>query len=303
MSQIRISVITPVLNQAEYLERAICSVLDQGCDRVEHIVVDGGSSDGSVELIKQYANELAYWESAPDSGPADAINRGLAHAKGQFIAVLPADDLYLPGALQQVSRLLDRDDRPDWLIGRCVRIGASDQMLGELKPAHPRSLAAYLMHDSGLYPTASSFISRRLLDRHGPFDAGLQFAFDYEYCCRLLIADVWPTLIGHAVAARREHPASLSATNMVQQGLEYVAAARRHGHQLPLAQRCALWHSCDCRQRIYALARAEILGEQARAYLWLQLLRHPWWFAHDGVRHTLVHGVEHRQPPHRRHAA
>ena len=88
----RITVITPSLNQAEFLERAICSVLDQGYENLEYIVMDGGSCDNSAEIIRLYEEDLTFWQSAPDEGPADAINQAIRRATGDIIAVLNADD-------------------------------------------------------------------------------------------------------------------------------------------------------------------------------------------------------------------
>jgi glycosyltransferase involved in cell wall biosynthesis len=97
-----VSVVIPSLNQRAYLSQAIESVLAQSPSRFELIVMDGGSTDGSVDVIERYASRLKYWRSAPDAGPAAALNQGFAHASGEILAVLNADDFFLPGAFMKV---------------------------------------------------------------------------------------------------------------------------------------------------------------------------------------------------------
>jgi len=101
-----VSIITPSLNQSAFLRQAMLSVLEQDHDDTEYIVVDGGSMDGSVEIIKEYADRLAWWVSEQDSGQAAAINKGLAHAHGEIVAWLNSDDFYLPGAIAAAVRAL-----------------------------------------------------------------------------------------------------------------------------------------------------------------------------------------------------
>jgi glycosyltransferase involved in cell wall biosynthesis len=96
----RVSIVVPSFHQARYLEATIRSALDQDYPALELLVIDGGSTDGSVEIIRQYAPRLAYWESGPDRGQCHAINKGLARARGEIVAWLNSDDLLLPGAVQ-----------------------------------------------------------------------------------------------------------------------------------------------------------------------------------------------------------
>ena len=97
----RVTIVTPSFNQAAFLEQTIDSVLSQDYPNLEYIVVDGGSTDASVDVIKRHAKHLAHWESRKDNGPADAINRGLSLATGEIMAYLNSDDLYEPGAVKK----------------------------------------------------------------------------------------------------------------------------------------------------------------------------------------------------------
>lgn len=109
-----VSVITPSYNQAKYLEQTMRSVLEQDHPRIEYIVMDGASADGSVEIIKKYAGKLVYWESVKDNGQADAINKGFARATGDVIAWLNSDDYYLPGTVSAAVKVFD--ENPDVVL-------------------------------------------------------------------------------------------------------------------------------------------------------------------------------------------
>ncbi len=108
---LKISVVTPSFNHARFLERTMLSVLSQPYPDLEYLVVDGGSQDGSVEIIRKYADRLAYWVSEKDQGQTDAINKGFARANGDIFAWLNSDDTYLPGILPQVAEIFTKNPK------------------------------------------------------------------------------------------------------------------------------------------------------------------------------------------------
>ncbi len=296
MNQPRVTVITPNYNNGQFLERTICSVLDQGYENLEYFVIDGGSSDESVDILRLYENELAGWVSEPDDGPADAINKALQRATGDIIAFVDSDDLYMPGTLGDVAQRMTQPDAPCWVVGHYQWTDPDDQFIGLHTAAAPRSLGEYLMHDSGDLPTSACFWSKSLFDAHGPLDGQMRWAYGYEFASRLISKGYSPTVLPQPLTAKRKHDNSRGATETLGHGMEYLTAARRYAGHLPLTQRYALWSNCDKRRRIYALAQAETLGSSSRRFLLQKVLLRPWWIANDTVRHTLLRGVDHPLP-------
>ena len=111
----KISVITPVYNGEQFLESAICSVINQGYSNIEYIIIDGGSTDGTNKIIKKYSKHLYYSQSKPDKGQYDAINIGMQHATGEILCWLNSDDLFLPNALQMVAQIFKQFKDVEWL--------------------------------------------------------------------------------------------------------------------------------------------------------------------------------------------
>jgi glycosyltransferase involved in cell wall biosynthesis len=177
-----ISMVTPSYNQAAFLERTIRSVLDQGYPRLEYIVQDGGSTDGTVDILRHHAASLVHCESAPDRGQAHALNLGFRHATGDILAYLNSDDLLLPGALAKVARFFAAHPGVDVVYSHRLVIDTDDREIGRwILPAHDNAVLVW----QDYIPQETLFWRRRLWERVGGcLDESFQFALDWDLLLR-----------------------------------------------------------------------------------------------------------------------
>jgi glycosyltransferase involved in cell wall biosynthesis len=200
----KLSIITPSYNQAAFIERTLESVLDQGYENLEYIVVDGGSNDGSAEIIERYSGRLAWWTSEPDDGQTDALNKGLARATGDIVAYINSDDYYLPGAFDAAVDALERSDRL-WTVGACRYVDVNDALQEVWTPSLPRRGRQWWLLDPWGVPQAASFWRRELFERFGPFREDMHYVFDTEFELRLAYGGELPELIEQELAVRVVH--------------------------------------------------------------------------------------------------
>jgi glycosyltransferase involved in cell wall biosynthesis len=184
----KISIVTPSFNQAGFLERTIRSVLDQNYPNLEYIIVDGGSTDGSLEIIRRYEDRLAWWCSEPDGGQSDALNKGFGRATGEIVGWLNSDDLYCPGALHQVGRYLDCHPEVDALHGSLYIIDGEDRLLDAYwSGPFGMAQATYIFHVGLNFHQQTLFWRRELMGRAGMIDRTLNFSMDRDFIIRLLV--------------------------------------------------------------------------------------------------------------------
>jgi glycosyltransferase involved in cell wall biosynthesis len=179
----KISVITPSFNQAKYLEATIQSVLSQKGVELEYIIIDGGSTDGSLDIINRYSRQLAYWVSEPDQGQTDAINKGFARATVDILAWLNSDDTYKPGALAEAVAYLAENPAVGLVYGDCDYIDSEGRVIGRFPAAQTdyRKLRQGYVH----IPQQAAFFRGELWRQVGPLDPSFYFAMDYDLWVRL----------------------------------------------------------------------------------------------------------------------
>ena len=284
MIQPKITIITPSYNQGDYLSRTIASVLAQNYANLEYFVIDGGSTDQSVDVIRACADRLTWWVSEPDAGQTDAINKGLRRATGDIVAFLNSDDTYPPGTLHHVARVMQSAAAPAWVVGGCLQIDAEDRVIGAFENHSPSSFAAYLQRTSGLLPQPSSFWTAELIRTYGGFDQTIEYSFDYEYNCRLLAGGEVPLVVERPLARFRMHDTSKGGTAPLAFGEDRIVIAQRYAHHVPWRHRWALMRNRGYRRRQYAIQRRDA---QRGHRLWPTVARRPWWLISADVRRAL----------------
>ena len=226
-----VSVVTPAWNAAEFLEETIRSVLAQDYPRIEYLVMDGGSTDGTLAILERYRDRLRF-VSAPDGGAADAINRGFGQARGEILAWLGADDLYLPGAISTAVAALAEDPAAGAVYGEGEWIGADGQRLGRYPTVAPYSAAAFRRECPICQPAC--FMRREAVEAVGGLDASLQSAFDYDLWIRLSRRYPFRALPQY-LAQSRMHSRSISLGGKRRMFEECIQLLRRHYGYVPVA--------------------------------------------------------------------
>ncbi|MFN2197138.1 MAG: glycosyltransferase family 2 protein [Anaerolineales bacterium] len=202
-----VSIITPSFNQAPYLEYTIQSVLRQEYPHLEYLVIDGGSTDGSLAILEKYAGRFAWWVSEADHGQAEAINKGFRRAKGEIIAWLNSDDLYLPGAIHQAVAALHQNPEADMVFGDALTIDSTGKPLNELRFGD-WGLEEFKKFRMICQPAV--FMRRKALPPDNLLDESYHFMLDHQLW--LNIASRHPVRHAPALwAAARHHPQAKNA--------------------------------------------------------------------------------------------
>lgn len=215
----RICVVTPSFNQAPYLERTIRSVLDQGYPNLEYIIIDGGSTDGSVDVIKRYEDKLTYWVSEPDNGQTHALNKGFARATGDFLCWINSDDFFLEGSFVAFAETAMKHPEADWFMGK---IEVVDEYGTSLKNVVPRynskqkwyAFVATRQFDTELQQPAT-FFSKRAWMAAGELDESLRYVMDFDYWGRLAYLGFRPVTIDYDIAGFRMHGESKTGEGLL----------------------------------------------------------------------------------------
>jgi hypothetical protein len=208
-----ISIVTPSYQQAAFLEQTMQSVLRQQYPCLEYVVVDGGSKDGSAEIVERYADELHWWTSEPDDGQYDAINKGFWQCTGEIMAWLNSDDLYFPWTLHLVAQFFAQYPEVQWISGGVCGVNVAGQIIGSplLRGGLSRSLAQRGCYQDGLAGYLSQegmFWRRSLWEASGAtLNTSLHLAADFELWQRFSV-HAKPVAAKCILAAFRHHPSS-----------------------------------------------------------------------------------------------
>lgn len=229
----RISIVTPSFNQGQFLEQTIRSVLLQNYPNLEYIVMDGGSTDNSVEIIKKYEKYITYWTSEKDNGQADAIYRGFERATGELIGWLNSDDLLLPGALISIGEYFTEHPGTELIIGGCLQIDENGHLVRG-KKGMPRfnlgrnaTFSDVLWTDSSFYQPATLW-RRDIFFEIGGFDQSLYFCFDRDMYFRFTKRKPGRR-VRMLIAAFRRHPESKTSSSIDICFLEQKKLFSRYG--------------------------------------------------------------------------
>jgi len=222
-----VSIVTPSYNQAKFLEQTILSVIHQTYPRIEFIVVDGGSTDGSVDLIKKHENSIDFWTSARDKGQTDAINFGFMQASGDIFAWLNSDDVYQPDAVEEAVDYLSDHPSVGLVYGDANII---DEKGSVVRKFNAKQTNYQRLRRGGVYiPQPAAFWRARLWERVGPLDPSYYFAMDYDLWLRLAKVSELKYLEGHTWANFRVHGQSKTITSDSRCWDEMLRIHRRDG--------------------------------------------------------------------------
>lgn len=221
----RVSVVTPSYNQAQFIEETIRSVLLQDYPALEYIVVDGGSNDGTLDILRRYEDWLC-WVSETDKGQTDAINKGLRMATGDVLAYLNSDDTYCPGGICKIAAFFRAHPDVGLVYGDCQVVDEPGGHLGYL-PRHAFSLRR-MIERGEFIPQQAAFWQRAAMEQAGMFDESLHFAMDYNFFIR--VAQAFPVAyLPELVASFRMHGTSKTVSQSEKHWRETLAVSERYG--------------------------------------------------------------------------
>ncbi|MCH2174005.1 glycosyltransferase [Myxococcota bacterium] len=250
----QISIVTPCLNDAVWLGEAMASIHNQAFNDFEHIVIDGGSTDGSVELIRSHEEKLAYWCSEPDGGHADAIVKGVERARGEVVTWICSNDMLLPGSLRVVSEFFTRHPDCAWAVGDGLLIDDASRVLKRIwgMPFSTTSLM-YWLNWGACQP--SVFVRRSALQAVGGIDRARNLSVDTDLFLRLA-KQSRPQKIDHFLGALRLHADSQSTLDAAGVKAADQEIRAQHGMpRLPWVARRGIFLAYKFRYHAFQLSR------------------------------------------------
>jgi glycosyltransferase involved in cell wall biosynthesis len=226
----KLTIITPSYNQAGYIGQTIRSVLDQEYEPLEYLILDGGSTDGTAEIIREFAEKnpaVIRYRSGRDAGQVAAINEGMQKAGGEIVAFINSDDLYLPGAFSAVGAYFEAHPEVQWVVGDCEVSESRLAWTFRLKALIPFHRAAWISLLFNFINQPAVFLRTDFVRKVGEFNPAYPLAFDYEYWLRCLRFSL-PGRIDRKLALFRVQPESKSSGNYRAQFEESLKIARSY---------------------------------------------------------------------------
>ena len=211
-----VSAVTPSFNQSAYLEQAIRSVLEQDYPDVEYMVMDGASTDGSVDIIRKYSSRLVYWASEKDSGQADAINKGMRRVRGEIVAWLNSDDYYLPGAIKSAVTALESNPQAVMVYGNMLAVDQTGQTINQLRY---RQLTLEDLLCFQIVGQPAVFMRRAAFEKAGGLDLNFHFMLDHQLWIKLA-AQGSIVHVNQTWSAARYHPLAKNRLKAAEFGRE-----------------------------------------------------------------------------------
>jgi len=257
-----ISIITPSLNQASFLEETILSIIEQECPGIEYMIIDGGSTDGSIDIIRRHSHRLAYWESVKDRGQADAINKGFSLARGELLGWINSDDLMLPGGAKVLIEAHRRAPHAI-LLGDVINIDAIGKPI-ELIRQKDVTLENLIRiwRTEWAWHQPGTFFPRSLWEKVGPMDTSLRYLFDREWLCRAIQhAEVF--YLRRPVCAFRIHPLSKTVSEALSWKDELYEVGLRYRHLVPGVSEAGLRAGCHLNEAILYITRGSLNERKA----------------------------------------
>ena len=223
-----ISIVTPSYNQGAFLERCILSVLEQDYPRVEYVIVDGGSTDGSVDIIRKYAAQISYWVSEQDDGQSHAINKGVSKANGNLVAWINADDFYYPGAFRAMAEAYRHNPSAPFYWGNGNKVDESENCLGSHYPSERIVFDRNALQEGLNYILQpATFINMQFVSGGVLLDENLHYGMDTDLWIRLS-ANALPLRIEALIAVNREYGVTKTSTGGFARAEELRQIAKRY---------------------------------------------------------------------------
>lgn len=222
-----VSIVTPSYNQTRFLEETILSVLNQDYPNLEYIIMDGGSTDDSVDIIRRYQDRLAYWVSEPDNGQVDAINRGFARASGDILAWLNSDDTYEPGAIRAVAETFAADPGVRLVYGEGWYINTAGARIRPCGFVRSTFANTYIYNKDPILQQAA-FWRRDLWDEVGPLDESLYWVFDWDWFIRAHRTTSF-CYLPRFLANYRVHPLAKTRSKDIKRRKEQSHITKKYG--------------------------------------------------------------------------